>query len=134
MGSRTAINAFCDYVNKHDCGLWYKIEETSSGYFLANAQQTNCTGKLVIHMYDKSWSVHTTEFDIVEEGTVPLLMSLPQMRKLGFQFLALTTEVIPELHQTRNLETPAQDVKERSPSYGLPRHSLVHERSLLQDT
>ena len=85
-------------------------------------------------MYDKSWSVHTTEFDIVEEGTVPLLMSLPQMRKLGFQFLALTTEVIPELHQTRNLETPAQDVKEHSPSYGLPRHSLVHERGLLQDT
>ena len=106
---------FCDYVNKHDCGLWYKIEETSFGYFLANSQQTKCTGKLVVHMYDKSWSVHTTEFDIVEEGTVPLLMSLPQMRKLGFQFLALTTEVIPELHQTRNLETPAQDVKEHSP-------------------
>ena len=116
MGSRTAINAFCDYVNKHDRGLWYKIEETSFGYFLANSQQTNCTGKLVIHMYDKSWSVHTTEFDI------------------GFQFFAFTKEVIPELHQTRNLETPAQDVKEPSPSYGLPRHSLVHGRSLLQDT
>ena len=40
----------------------------------------------MIHMYDKSWSVHTTEFDIVEEGNVPLLMSLPQMRNLGFQF------------------------------------------------
>ena len=30
--------------------------------------------------------MHTTEFDIVEEGNVPLLMSLPQMRNLGFQF------------------------------------------------
>ena len=30
--------------------------------------------------------MHTTEFDIVEEGDVPLLMSLPQMRNLGFQF------------------------------------------------
>ena len=86
MGSRNAVNAFCDYVDKNDCGLWYKIEPTSSRFFFANSQQTKCTEKLVIHMYDKSWSVHTTEFDIVEEGNVPLLMSLPQMRNLGFQF------------------------------------------------
>ena len=86
IGSRNAVNAFGDYVDKHDCGLWYKIEQTSSSLFLANSQQTKCTEKLVIHMYDKSWSVHTTEFDIVEEGNVPLLMSLPQMRNLGFQF------------------------------------------------
>ena len=86
MGSRNAVNAFCDYVDNHDCGLWYKIEPTSSRFFFANSQQTKCTEKLVIHMYDKSWSVRTTEFDIVEEGNVPLLMSLPQMRNLGFQF------------------------------------------------
>ena len=24
MGSRSAVNAFCDYVDKHDCGLWKK--------------------------------------------------------------------------------------------------------------
>ena len=30
--------------------------------------------------------MQTTEFDIVEEGNVPLLMSLPQMRNLGFEF------------------------------------------------
>ena len=86
MGSRNAVNAFCDYVDNNDCGLWYKIEPTSSRFFFANSQQTKRTEKLVIHMYDKSWSVHTTEFDIVEEGNVPLLMSLPQMRNLGFQF------------------------------------------------
>ena len=86
MDSRNAVNAFCDYVDNNDCGLWYKIEPTSSRFFFANSQQTKCTEKLVIHMYDKSWSVHTTEFDIVEEGNVPLLMSLPQMRNLGFQF------------------------------------------------
>ena len=78
--------AFCDYVDKHDCGLWYKIEPTSTRFFFANSQQTKCTEKLVIHMYDKAWSVHTTEFDIVEEGNVPLLMSPPQIRNLGFQF------------------------------------------------
>ena len=86
MGSRNAINAFCDYVDKHDCGLWYKIEPTSSRFFFAISQQSKCAEKLVIHMSDKAWSVHTTEFDIVEAGNVPLLMSLPQMRNLGFQF------------------------------------------------
>ena len=43
MGSGNAINAFCDYVDKRDCGLWYKIEPTSSRFFLANSQQTKCT-------------------------------------------------------------------------------------------
>ena len=98
-GSRNAINAFCEYLDKHDCGLWYKIEPTSSRVFFANSQQTKCTEKLVIQMYDKAWSVQTTEFDIVEEGNVRLLMSLPQMRHLGFQF-----ELSPQqsfLHCTR---------------------------------
>ena len=65
LGSRNAVNALCDHVDKHDCGLWYKIEQTSSRFFFANSQQTKCAEKLVIHMYNKSWSVHTTEFDIV---------------------------------------------------------------------
>ena len=81
MGSRNAVNAFCDYVDKHDCGLWYKVEETSSRFFFANTQQTECAETLAIQMYD---NVHTTEFDIVQEGNVPLLMSLPQMRKPWF--------------------------------------------------
>ena len=92
MGSRNAINAFCEYAGKHDCGLWYKIEPMSSRFFFANSQQTKCTEKLVIQMYDKAWNVQTTEFDIVEEGNVPLLTSLPQMRNLGFQF-----ELSPQL-------------------------------------
>ena len=31
-------------------------------------------------MYDHGWNTQFTEFDIVGEGDVPLLMSLPQMR------------------------------------------------------
>ena len=42
--------------------------------------------KLVIFMYDNGWNTQFTEFDTVEERDVPLLMSLPQMRNLGFQF------------------------------------------------
>ena len=42
-------------------------------------------------MYDHGWTSQFTEFDIVEEGDVPLMMSLLQMRNLGFQ-LELTPE------------------------------------------
>ena len=63
-----------------------KIQPTSSRFFFANSQQSKCTEKLVIFMYDHGWNTQFTEFDIVEEGDVPLLMSLPQMRNLGFQF------------------------------------------------
>ena len=35
-------------------------------------------------MSDNYGSIHCTEFDIVEEGQVPFLMSLPQMRNLRF--------------------------------------------------
>ena len=70
MGSRRAVEAFCRHVDSHpNSGLWYEIQPTSSRFFFANSQ----------------------EFDIVEEGDVPLLMSLPQMRNLGFQF-----ELTPE--------------------------------------
>ena len=50
MGSRNAVNAFCDYVGKHDCGLWYTIEETSSRFFFVNSQ-TKCTEKFRVQAY-----------------------------------------------------------------------------------
>ena len=87
MGSRKAVDAFCRYVGSHpNSGLWYEIHPTSSRFFFANSQQSKCTEKIVIFMYDHGWNSQFTEFDIVEEGDVPLLMSLPQMRNLGFQF------------------------------------------------
>ena len=45
----------------------------------------------MIFMSGNGWNTLFTEFDIVEEGDVPLLMSLPHMRNLGFQF-----ELTPE--------------------------------------
>ena len=92
MGSLRAAEAFCSYVDSHpNSGLWYEIQPTSSRFFFANSQPSKCTEKLVIFMYDSRWNTQFTEFDMVEEGDVPLLMSLPQMRNLGFQF-----ELTPE--------------------------------------
>ena len=76
MGSRRAVEAFCRYVDSHpNSELWYEIQPTSSRFFFANSQQSKCTEKLVICMYDHGWNTQFTEFDIVEEGDVPLLMS-----------------------------------------------------------
>ena len=92
MGSRRAVEAFCRYVGSHpNSGLWHEIQPTSSRFFFANSQHFKCTEKLVIFMYDTGWNTQFTEFEMVEEGDIPLLMSLPQMRNLGFQF-----ELIPE--------------------------------------
>ena len=56
----------------------YDIQPTSSIFFFANSQQSKCTEKLVVFMYDNGWNT--------QEGDGPLLMALPQMRNLGFQF------------------------------------------------
>ena len=50
------------------------------------SRPTKCNQKLVVCMYDKEYVFQSTEFDIVEQGHVPILMSLPQMRNLRFQF------------------------------------------------
>ena len=87
MTSRVAaqdLMKFCDQ-NK-DCGIWYNIAETQSKFTFANSESTQCKQKLVICMYDREFAVQSTEFDIVEQGHVPTLMSLPQMRNLRFQF------------------------------------------------
>ncbi|OLP89146.1 Kinesin-like protein Klp59C [Symbiodinium microadriaticum] len=87
MTSRVAaqdLMKFCDQ-NK-DCGIWYNIAETQSKFTFANSESTQCKQKLVICMYDREFAIQSTEFDIVEQGHVPTLMSLPQMRNLRFQF------------------------------------------------
>ena len=54
--------------------------------------------------------------------------------KPWFSIWAFTTEAIPELYKTRNLEASTQDVKEHSFSHGLPRHCLVFECSVFQNS
>ena len=75
---------FCD--KNPDCGLWYRLDQTTSQFTFANSESASCKQKIVVCMYDVDYAVESTEFDIVEQGEVPTLMSLPQMRNLRFQF------------------------------------------------
>ncbi|CAE7609355.1 lgrC, partial [Symbiodinium sp. KB8] len=79
MASRVAAR-FCD--DNPNCGIWYTIAETMSQFTFANSESTKRKQKLIICMYDREYAVQSTEFDIVEQGHVPILMSLPQMRNL----------------------------------------------------
>ena len=86
MGSRTAVNHFCQHIDRqgHSNYLWYEIKPTTSQFSFANSQTSKCAEKLAVYMSDYYGSIHCTEFDIVEEGQAPFLMSLPQMRNLRF--------------------------------------------------
>ena len=75
---------FCD--KNPDCGLWYRLDRTTSQFTFANSESASCKQKIVVCMYDADYAVQSTEFDIVEQDEVPTLMSLPQMRNLRFQF------------------------------------------------
>ena len=81
MGSRTAINRFmaaCQGTHL-SCELLPSVGKFS----FANSQTTEVTEKCRVWFPTEPpvW----TDFDIVEEGKVPMLMSLPQMRNLQFQ-------------------------------------------------
>ena len=87
MGSRPAIERFRRIAHKFGLKTW--IESTNSKFTFANGQVSYVTETLVIFLPVEP--PVTTRFDIVEEGNVPLLMSLYQMMNLGFN-LELTPQ------------------------------------------
>ena len=92
LGSRKAFEAFCSMLaHIQTVSLWYEIQPTSSRFFFENVQQSKCTGKLVIFIYDHGWNTQFTELGIVEEGDVPLFLQFLKMRKLDSNSSLLQT-------------------------------------------
>ncbi len=88
MGSRPAIMRFVKAARA--AGMHIEFLPSTSNFSFANSQRSQCREKIRIwfNTTPPSW----TEFDIVEEGNVPLLMSLGQMRNLWF-----TIELSPDV-------------------------------------
>jgi hypothetical protein len=85
MVSRVAATYFMEYVDAdHTCGITYELLPTESRFNFANSETTCCHEKLRLHFNDRRKL--STDFEIVEQGDVPFLMSLAQMRNLEFQF------------------------------------------------
>ena len=86
MGSRVAANRFIKAAPYY--GITVESLPTDSVNF-ANSQTTICKERMRIWLPTNP--PIATDFDIIEEGNVPLLLSLPQMRNLRF-----TIELSPE--------------------------------------
>ena len=82
----------------------------------------------MIFMYDNGWNTQFTEFDIVEEGDVPLLMSLPQMRNLDFN-LTYSREGLLVLCTYWHEKNGLEDSHQYSSHSRLTRCCMVHEPS-----
>ena len=59
LGSRAAVNHFCQYVDRqgHNTYLWYEIKPTASQFSFANSQTSKCAEKLVVYMSDYYGSI-----------------------------------------------------------------------------
>ena len=87
MTSKRAAIGLMEFCDAHpDGGLWYRLDQTTSQFTFANSESASCKQRIVVCMYDRDYAIQSTEFDIVEQGEVPILMSLPQMRNLRFHF------------------------------------------------
>ena len=87
MGSRKAINAFLKAWK--DKGNQAELLKSDASFKFANSHGTDCSQKIRI-WFNTSPAIYT-DVDIVEEGKVPILMSLPQMQNLRF-----TLEIAPD--------------------------------------
>ena len=82
MGSRKAVNAFLEAWKRR--GNEAEMLRSNASFKFANSHASHCTEKLRI--WFKTKPAIYTDVDIVEEGNVPILLSLPQMQNLRFQF------------------------------------------------
>ena len=81
MGSRPAIERFAKAAKLQ--GVTCEFLPSDGSFNFANSQSTQCKEKrrVWIPTDPPTW----TDFDICEEGTVPMLFSLTQMRNLRFK-------------------------------------------------
>ena len=84
MGSRTRVMAFVNACRHNGFKGTFQFVPCSTDFSFANSQRSQCYERLVITFpTDPPCS---TEVDILEEGTVPILISLQQMRNLYMEF------------------------------------------------
>ena len=84
MGSRQRVMAFVKACKAQGFKGWFTFVPCDTKFSFANSQASRCTERLIIH-YPTNPSC-STEVDILEEGSVPILISIQQMRNLYMTF------------------------------------------------
>ena len=78
MGSRARVTAFVDACRSSGFKGKFQFVPCCTQFSFANSQASKCWERLVIHFPTNPPC--RTEVDILEEGSVPILISLQQMR------------------------------------------------------
>ncbi|MHC4951460.1 MAG: hypothetical protein ACYTEU_10825 [Planctomycetota bacterium] len=84
MGSRARITAFVNECRRRGCRLRFEFKPCFTQFSFANSQSSKVYECLVIHFPTNPPC--QTEIQILEEGNVPILLSLEQMRNLYMKF------------------------------------------------
>ena len=95
MGSRAAMTRLLAVALEY--GITHETLVSDSKFNFANSQTATCKERCRL-WFPTEPPMHT-DFDIIEEGNVPLLLSLPQMKNLR-----MTIELSPE---ATNITSPA---------------------------
>ena len=80
MGSRVRVTAFVKACRLNGFKAHFQFVPCCTHFSFANSQASKCFERLVIHF--PTDPPCKTEVDILEEGSVPILISLQQMRNL----------------------------------------------------
>ncbi len=135
IGSRKAIDRLVKAIK----GTHLQVEwlPSSSTFHFANSQAAKCTQKLRVHFGGGIW----TDFEVLEQGSVPLLMSLYQMRSLGFNLglthgqATLTSEVLGirnkplKTSTSQHLVLDLRDIKPSARTTALKGHAFAVGKS-----
>ena len=84
MGSRVRVTAFVNECRRRGTRLSFEFQPCFTPFSFANSQSSPVYEKLVIHFPTEPPC--KTEIQILEEGNVPILLSLEQMRNLYMKF------------------------------------------------
>ena len=79
MGSRKAVEAFAQESKAYGITMEYRPCDTT--FVFADSQMGKVTETCIVHF--PTTPPCTTQIDILEKGSVPILLSLPQMKNLG---------------------------------------------------
>ena len=84
MGSRVSVEAFVAGCRSSGFKGWFQFVPTSTKFSFANSQTADVWEKMIIHF--PTDPPCKTEIDILEQGNVPILISVQQMRNLNMSF------------------------------------------------
>ena len=87
MGSRVAVERLLAVIGKY--GFSYERKPSTTSFSFAGGAAKNCTQKVTL--WFPTNPPCSTDIEIVEEGTTPILLSLPQMKNLN-----VTIHLTPE--------------------------------------